>query len=172
MRKQGASGTFADCYNHVEEYLLVVSLIINVILVFMQVIMRTVFRNSLTWSEELSRYIYIWQIWLGASIALKHRQHIRVTMLLELFKKNNAVKNFITLLADLVWFLFCVYMIFNGVSLLQSMAGRNAVSSGLHLPLVCVYLVFPLASFLVSLRLSALLFEDIRRLTGKGAEEI
>ena len=158
MRKQGASGTFADCYNYVEEYLLVVSLVINVILVFMQVIMRTVFRNSLTWSEELSRYIYIWQIWL--------------TMLLELFKKNNAVKNFITLLADLVWFLFCVYMIFNGVSLLQSMAGRNAVSSGLHLPLVCVYLVFPLASFLVSLRLSALLFEDIRRLTGKGAEEI
>ena len=70
MEKKSILSRIGNIYNNLEEYLLVVSLVINVLLVFLQVIMRTVFKNSLTWSEELSRYIFIWQIWLGASIAL------------------------------------------------------------------------------------------------------
>lgn len=69
MEKKSILSRIGNIYNNLEEYLLVVSLVINVLLVFLQVIMRTVFKNSLTWSEELSRYIFIWQIWLGASIA-------------------------------------------------------------------------------------------------------
>ena len=63
MEKKSILSRIGNIYNNLEEYLLVVSLVINVLLVFLQVIMRTVFKNSLTWSEELSRYIFIWQIW-------------------------------------------------------------------------------------------------------------
>ena len=81
MEKKSILSRIGNIYNNLEEYLLVVSLVINVLLVFLQVIMRTVFKNSLTWSEELSRYIFIWQIWLGARIALKYNEHIRVTLI-------------------------------------------------------------------------------------------
>ena len=57
MEKKSILSRIGNIYNNLEEYLLVVSLVINVLLVFLQVIMRTVFKNSLTWSEELSRYI-------------------------------------------------------------------------------------------------------------------
>ncbi len=40
-------------WNKMEEYFLVYSLILMVILVFIQVIMRYIFNNSLSWSEEL-----------------------------------------------------------------------------------------------------------------------
>ena len=62
MEKKSILSRIGNIYNNLEEYLLVVSLVINVLLVFLQVIMRTVFKNSLTWSEELSRYIYFWLI--------------------------------------------------------------------------------------------------------------
>ena len=75
MEKKSILSRIGNIYNNLEEYLLVVSLVINVLLVFLQVIMRTVFKNSLTWSEELSRYIFIWQIWLGASIAWEQVLH-------------------------------------------------------------------------------------------------
>ena len=65
MKKKSILSQFTNIYNNLEEYLLIISLVCNVLLVFLQVIMRTVFKNSLTWSEELSRYIFIWQIWLG-----------------------------------------------------------------------------------------------------------
>ncbi|MEG1293755.1 MAG: TRAP transporter small permease, partial [Clostridium sp.] len=45
--------------------------------------------------------------------------------------------------------------------LLQSMISRNATSSGLRIPLVFVYLVLPLASLLVCIRLLPVLYRDI-----------
>lgn len=170
MEKKSILSGIGRFYNSMEESLLVASLILNVLLVFLQVIMRTVFKNSLTWSEELSRYIFIWQIWLGASIALKYNEHIRVTLILSFFK-NQKVQAFITLLADFIWFLFCGYMVLNGKELLVSMAARNAVSSGLRLPLVYVYIVFPVASLLVCIRLLGILAKDVKMLNGKDKKE-
>lgn len=161
MKKKSFLSQLCNIYNSLEEYLLISSLIINVLLVFTQVIMRTVFKNSLTWSEELSRYIFIWQIWLGASIALKYKEHIKVTMIFS-FIKNKYMQAAISLFADLLWFFFCAYMVVNGRELLVSMAARKAASSGLGLPLVYVYSVFPIASFLMCVRLLGVLYEDIR----------
>ena len=67
--------------------------------------------------------------------------------------------------------LFCAYMVLNGKELLVSMALRNAASSGLRLPLVYVYMAFPIASFLVCLRLLGVLAGDWKKLTGKREEE-
>lgn len=165
MENRSLLKRLGNIYNNIEEYLLVISLVINVLLVSLQIIMRTGFRNSLTWSEELSRYIFIWQIWLGASIALKYDEHIRVTLIFSFFK-NKRVQAFIALIADLIWFSFCAYMIVNGKDLLVSMATRNAMSSGLRLPLVYVYSAFPVASCLVSIRLLGVLYHDIRKVLG------
>lgn len=170
MKKKSILSQFTNIYNNLEEYLLIISLVCNVLLVFLQVIMRTVFKNSLTWSEELSRYIFIWQIWLGASTALKYNEHIRVTLIYS-FMKSEKLKAVIGLAADFIWFLFCAYMVLNGKELLVSMVARNAASSGLQLPLVYVYMAFPIASFLVCLRLLGVLAGDWKKLTGKREEE-
>ncbi len=161
MDRKNGLARITGLYDHLEEYVLVGSLVLNVVLVFAQVIMRTVFRNSLTWSEELSRYIYIWEIWLGASIALREKQHIRVEMALG-FLKTERAKAVLTALADIIWFLFNVYMIWNGYELLESMAGRKAVSSGMHIPMVLIYVAIPTASFLTALRLLGCLRDDFR----------
>ena len=169
MEKKSGLHKAVSSYDHIEEYVLIGSLVFNVLLVMVQIIMRTVFRNSLTWSEELSRYIFIWQIWLGASIALKYKEHIKVTLLLGFIKAEKA-KQGLCLIADLIWFLFSTYMIVNGMELLASMGQRNALSTGLGLPLVVVYAAFPIGSALVSLRLLGVLCIDIRQLAGKDGD--
>lgn len=169
MEKKTIVSRIGSAYNHLEEYLLVGSLAANVLLVFVQVIMRTVFKHSLTWSEELSRYIFIWQIWLGTSMALKYREHIRVTLIFS-FLKNKKIQGAISLFTDVIWFLFCAFLVDNGIELLISMASRNTVSSGLGLPLVYVYVVFPLASFLVCIRLLGAIKRDVMKLLGRGED--
>lgn len=170
MKKKSFISQAGNVYNNLEEYLLLASLVVNVLLVFMQVIMRTVFKNSLTWSEELSRYIFIWQIWLGASIALKYNEHIKVTLIFT-FLKGKRAQAAINLLADSIWFLFCAYMVVIGKDLLISMATRNAASSGLGLPLVYVYAAFPISSLLICIRLLSVLGRDIKILGGKTEAE-
>lgn len=166
MEKKNIFSRFGSIYNKLEETILVSSLVLNVLLVLSQVVMRTIFRHSLTWSEELSRYIFIWQIWLGASVALKYHEHLRVTVIFT-FLESVRVQAFIRLLADIIWFLFCAYMVVNGIQLLFSMASRNAISSGLQMPLVYVYLVFPLSSFLICVRLLGELYNDLIQFFGR-----
>ena len=43
---------------------------------FAGVIFRYAFNNSLVWSEELARYLFIWLIFLGAAIGVRERNHI------------------------------------------------------------------------------------------------
>ena len=61
-----------------EEYFVVWTMAIMTILVFIQVVMRYVFSNSLSWSEELARFIFLWVSWIGASYAVKEGDIIEV----------------------------------------------------------------------------------------------
>lgn len=56
------------CWDHFEETILVYSYLLVVPLLFVQVVSRYVFNHSLSWSEELARYIFIWQVWLGSRL--------------------------------------------------------------------------------------------------------
>ncbi len=150
-----------NTYNKLEEYLLVVSLVFNVIIVFAQVIMRSVFNYSLSWTEELSRYIFIWQTWLGASVALKYNEHIKVELIFN-FIKNEKVNRIIKILANLIWFAFCLFLVFNGWKLTQSMISRNALSSGMRMPLAFVYISLPVSSLLICLRLIPKILTDMK----------
>ena len=152
MKEKGFLGNIVYGYNHLEEYLLIGSLVFSVRLVFFQVVMRTVFKNSLSWSEELARYLFIWQTWLGASIAFKEDEHIKVTLIYSIIK-NKRMQAVIDFIADAIWFLFSFFLIFNGASLVSSIVSRNVTSSGLGLPMAFVYVVFPVSSALVCIRL-------------------
>ena len=72
--------TVKKFFDNFEEYFCVWTMAIMTILVFIQVVMRYVFSNSLSWSEELARFIFLWLSWIGASYAVKERSHFRVEM--------------------------------------------------------------------------------------------
>src|SRR4030043_1114786 len=48
------------------------------VIIILQVFMRYLFLYSLSWSEEVARYLMIWVSFLGASLALKYGFHIGV----------------------------------------------------------------------------------------------
>jgi len=161
-----------NIYDRLEEYLLVGSLVFNVIIVFAQVIMRSVFNYSLSWTEELSRYIFIWQTWLGTSTALKYNEHIRVELIYS-FIKNVKIQRLLKILAYLIWFAFSLFLAYNGWKLTLSMISRNALSSGMRVPLAFVYISLPISSLLICLRLVPKIYTDIKNInsTNDGLSE-
>ncbi len=48
------------------------------LLLFVQVIMRYVVGRSLSWSEELSRYLFIFFVYAGISYGVRMKRHVRV----------------------------------------------------------------------------------------------
>lgn len=72
----------------VEEVFLVLGFSTMVSVIFLQVIMRFIFNNSLSWSEELGKFLFVWISWIGISIGHKRKEHIKITLLVEKFPKK------------------------------------------------------------------------------------
>lgn len=141
-----------NIYDNFEEKVLVISLLANVILIFSQIIMRSFFGSALSWSEELSRYIFIWQIWLGTSIAFRMNAHIKVDLIYSLFKSEMAHR-IIKIIVDVIWLAFNIFLLYEGIKLVESMHMRHVLSAGMRLPLVYVYAVLPISAFLMVVRM-------------------
>ena len=73
-------GKFFKAIDKAEDICLVSMFVLMVAFIFLQVIMRFVFNNSLTWSEELGKFIFVWISWLGISIAERKNEHIKITL--------------------------------------------------------------------------------------------
>ena len=171
MKQDGFLKKLIFGYDKLEEYMLCASLVLTTLIIFAQIIMRSVFNNSLTWSEELTRYIFIWQIWLGVSIAQKEKQHIRVELLFNFFK-GEKFRAAVDIVATLILIAFNVFLVINGSELVRQMFVRNNVSGAMRLPLYIVYAVLPLSAFILCLRLLGQVAADVRFLGGKGASPV
>ena len=61
--------------------LIVLALAIMVVLVFGNVVLRYAFNTGITVSEEVSRWLFVWLVFLGAIVALKEHAHLGSDML-------------------------------------------------------------------------------------------
>lgn len=109
--------------NKIEEFVLVVLFALMVGIIFVQVVMRYVFHNSLYWSEELGKFLFIWISWLGISIGERRGEHIKITMLVDkLSVKGQHIANIIS---EIIVIVICAVTVFYGVTLVFSQAGTN-----------------------------------------------
>ena len=167
MKKDSFLGKLVYGYDKLEEYVLCASLVVTTLIIFVQVIMRSVFNSSLTWSEELTRYIFIWQIWMGVSIAQKDKAHIKVKS----FVKNQKGIAVVDVIATILLIAFNIFLVTSGIDLVQQMITRGNVSSAMRMPMWIVYIVLPLASGIFTLRLIGQVVEDIKGLCGHGSDD-
>jgi TRAP-type C4-dicarboxylate transport system permease small subunit len=157
-------------YNKLEEILLVASLAFTVAIIFYQVVMRYVFNDSPSWTEEVARYVFIWQIWLGTSVAMKGGKHIRVELVNGLFVKKNRLigKNLMEILILLLWISLTVFLTVGGIAYVLTLHERGALSPGIRVPLMYVYAAVPVSCFAVTIRLLALLVREFGKMKRGG----
>lgn len=140
-------GTFLD---GIERTVANVSLALLVIILALQVFFRYVLESGLTWSEEVSRFCFVWFVYISASLAAQKGSHIRVTIATGLFPGG---QRYCLMLADGIWVVFNVFVVASGIFLLTKMIKHPVYSTSLFMPLVYVYAVIPLAHALMIVRI-------------------
>ncbi|WP_053153703.1 TRAP transporter small permease [Pseudomonas sp. Pf153] len=65
-----------DLYFKLLKLLIVLCMVAMIALVFGNVVLRYAFNSGISVSEELSRWFFVWMIFLGALVALKDRAHL------------------------------------------------------------------------------------------------
>ena len=124
--------------------------------------MRYVFNNSSFWSEELARYVFIWQIWMGASIGFKDDKHIKIELLTS--RLQGKAKVFFSLLSNLLMLAFSVFVAVKGLEYLRLTYMLKKVTPALRYSYVYVYASLPLSALSVGLRMVGVACGEIKTL--------
>jgi TRAP-type C4-dicarboxylate transport system permease small subunit len=154
----------AHIYNKAEEYFVVYTILLAVILIFYQVVMRYVFNNSPTWTEEICRYLFVWQVWLGASLGQRENRHIRVDLLANALKNREKFKieHILEIFILIVWLGFSVALTYGGATLVGELISRGAVSPGLRFPMWIAYSAVPLGCAALCFRLVYSIYIEVK----------
>lgn len=115
-----------------------------VFIVFIQVIMRYLMGHSISWSEELTRYMFVWMIYAGVNLGIRSGIQIKIDVVDMIFK-GDAIKvvRIVQHLLTIVAILFAAYG-----SIMLIKVGFRATSPSLHVPMWIMYLVFPVGFIL------------------------
>ncbi len=138
------------------------------ILTFYSVCARYIFHWSLDWSDEISVYAVVWSVFLGISSLVKKDEHVRVDLFIDKFSDKR--KNILHIYHTLLGLLFVFAMIYGGYLFVQKAYSANITSeSYLKFPMWIPYLIMPIGSILLALRMGERLVMLGGLLSGKKA---
>lgn len=137
--------------NNLEKCIATALVICMTIIVFLQVIFRY-FHIQVPWTEELARYMFVWMIYLGCSAAVRARKHLKIDAVQLLF--NDKVNFILDMISNAVFFIFCLFLVVNGVDLLYKIGFvQQQESPAMHMPMIIPYSSWWICSILMIFRL-------------------
>lgn len=135
-------------YQNLEEILLCTLLIVIVSVSGIQVIARYVFNNSLTWSEELCRYMYVWTGFITVSFCIKHGSIIKIDTLIMFLPKT--LKKILDALTSILSIAIVTILLQNAIFIVQKQMISGQTSPAIKLPMWIVYMG-PVIGFILTL---------------------
>jgi TRAP-type C4-dicarboxylate transport system permease small subunit len=118
---------------------------IMIICCVLQVFTRYVLNSSLSWTEELARYTFIWANLLAASYCIKSNSHARVTVLFDALPPG--VKKILISVTQLLIMGMATVMIVQGLKIAEMTQNQLSPALGLHISLV--YLAIPFSGIFI-----------------------
>jgi TRAP-type C4-dicarboxylate transport system permease small subunit len=117
------------------------------IFVFGNVTLRYLFNSGLPWAEELSRFLFVWLIFMGAIGALKDGNHLGFTSLVQ--RLPHTLKLIAFLLSDTI-VLYTLWELFSG-SLRMTKLGWFNAAPATNIPMSFMYVAGAISAALMGL---------------------
>ncbi|QZY55168.1 TRAP transporter small permease [Crassaminicella profunda] len=144
----------------IEDTVLIVMFMAMVGIIFFQVIMRYIFNNSLSWSEELGKFLFVWLSWLGISIGHRKKEHIRITLLVD--KLPNKLKHLAEALTELILIFICGITMYYGFNMINIQI--NVPYAGIKISTAWGYLSLVLGCGIFIIRAIAYFIEAVKNM--------
>lgn len=108
--------------------------------IFLQVFFRFVVQSPLYWTEELSRYSFVYVVFIGAAWAGKNHMHLGVDYFT--LKLPDSVMRVLRVILDCLILAFSAVIVAAGVLVVP--VNLKQSSPALHIPMGAVYVAIPI----------------------------
>lgn len=137
-------------FSILEDVLSSIFLYTGLFIILYGVFMRYFLNLPQSWVDDTSRYLVIWGIFIGVSIALRNDEHIKIDILYEFL--NEKLKRLINFVSNLIGLSLFVLITYYSFELIISAYESGQILIGLELPIWIVYLILPIMGIMVSIR--------------------
>ena len=146
--------------NKVVEIFSIALIAVMVLLVLWQVVARYFLQNPSTFSETLTRYLFVWLVLVTATYAFGKREHMYISALNDSFK--GLAKTAVNVFIEVLTILFAVCVMVYGGSIITNMQ-MVSIDSSLHIPMGVVYAVIPVCGVLITFYCLCNIAEELNR---------
>lgn len=130
-----------DAYHRLLTWLMVATVAILIVPVTLQIISRyTELIPSWIWTEEASRFLFIWMVMLGAMLGIREHSHFEVDVWPELGPRATAL---LRMVSDLFVLIFALVFCWWGIEFVRF--GWHQLSELAELPMPWIFIAWPLA---------------------------
>jgi len=151
-------------YHRFLTVLMVIAVALLIIPITLQIISRyTALIPSYIWTEELSRFLFIWMVMLGAMIGVREGTHFDVDLWPELQPRSAAL---LRLVSNAFVLIFALIFAWWGIKFVQF--GWDQDSELAELPMRYIFIAWPVAGFSWILFLGESSIEAWRVFSGKS----
>ena len=151
-----------DCMDRILQKIMIGTMAFMLFFTFIQVVARYLFESSLVYSEELSRYLFVWTVFLGLPVVAKRGGHMAVTALSGRLKGTAA--RTMSIAAYLVGIVFMATMIIQGFEMVQRTSQQ--LSPAMEISMSWVYLAIPIGCLFMMLQMVSDLCALLRKKEG------
>ena len=132
---------FIEVYHRLLTWLMVGTVAVLIVPVTLQIVSRyTALIPSWIWTEELSRFLFIWMVMLGAMIGIREGTHFEVDLWPELGSRPAALLRIVSNVFVLV---FALVFVWWGIAFVRF--GWDQSSELAELPMVYIFAAWPVA---------------------------
>ena len=116
-----------------------------VVIVTAEVTLRYLFSHSMIFTEELSRYLMVWIVFLGSALAIRDGSHIRIQILVN--RLGPRMQQTVKLAAQALMIAFLIFITVEGLKILPRQLQQACIT--IDISLFYFYLAIPVGSVLM-----------------------
>jgi len=149
---------------HLEEWFLASIYVVMLFVATVQIIFRYVINKSLSWSQDTLIYLLIWSVFIGISLAIKKRKHIKVELAYSVLSEKAQL--YLMVFSNIIFIIFCAIISYFSLMKVYKLIFINPqVSESTGLSMWMIQIAVPLGFLLSIYRLvvdTKILFKEVK----------
>ncbi|MGE4453874.1 MAG: TRAP transporter small permease [Sphaerochaeta sp.] len=151
------------------EYVFIIVLLLGMVCSsFIQVVFRLVLKQPLAWTEELSRYLFVWLTFIGGALVVSESGHFKMDILTVLIKGRWV--QIVNIIVNIALVVFSIVLVIYGIKLVHMVYTQKSPALGITMSIP--YFVLPLNGVLSIIHLIENTIADLKILLKKQEEVV
>ncbi len=143
LKTARAISILSDMINAFVSRFVVLLIFLLSLLLGVAVFYRYILNDSIYWSNEVARYILVYIVFFGSTMAHKHKNHIRIDMIFAYISKKNLQR--LDVIIALLFIAFWVLIIVGSIKLLPLFMMQKTAT--LQIPFALPFVAIPISAF-------------------------